>query len=180
MNPHQAQSLIGQTAASSAPRPIVSARAGGASVLGIASGKGGVGKSTLAVNLATAAAMSGAQTLLAAAFQKGRRRSQKRARCDHQIVRSVFRLSQTRWGGPCDPRRENVLGRRDGVLSIGFHRERDRVVAGGRPHIRERVPCPGSRGPGSHGGEQEERENWNDRFRGSFREHTHTPHLCPP
>lgn len=55
---HQAQGLR--------TRPVGVRRAGGirSGVLGIVSGKGGVGKSALAVNLATAAAASGAPTLL--------------------------------------------------------------------------------------------------------------------
>ncbi len=58
MNAHQAQALEVRRRGRETPRPR---RPG---VLGIVSGKGGVGKSLLAVNLASAAARGGARTLL--------------------------------------------------------------------------------------------------------------------
>jgi len=58
--------MILHQAAGLRARSVAVRRAGGgrANVLGIVSGKGGVGKSALAVNLATAAAANGARTLL--------------------------------------------------------------------------------------------------------------------
>ncbi len=64
MSLHQASGLSARGQARSLGKPKIGHETRCARVLGIVSGKGGVGKSTLAVNLATAAAASGARTLL--------------------------------------------------------------------------------------------------------------------
>ncbi|MBK7947266.1 MAG: P-loop NTPase [Deltaproteobacteria bacterium] len=61
---HQAQGLRDRRPGASADRGATSAAEARGRILGIASGKGGVGKSALAVNLALAAAATGASTLL--------------------------------------------------------------------------------------------------------------------
>lgn len=61
---HQAQGLCGTRTGTGRGTGAEGACASRGRVLGIASGKGGVGKSALAVNLAIAAAASGASTLL--------------------------------------------------------------------------------------------------------------------